>query len=64
METWLKEAIVIIVTLGGLEILLWWLDRKDAKEDRQDIKEQTQLLEDIAVSLTIREGKDESRSNN
>jgi hypothetical protein len=42
------EAIVIILALGGLEGLLWWIGQKEAKK-------QTELLEDIAISLSLRE---------
>lgn len=47
---WLKEAILIIFALGGLEIFLWWLDRLE-------LKEQTKLLEDILVTL-VEQGKE------
>jgi len=45
------EAIAIIVSLGGLELVLWLLDRKE-------LREQTALLEEIAVSLSLREANE------
>lgn len=45
---WLKESVVIIAALGALEIVLWMLDR-------QELKEQTSLLEEILVTLLVKE---------
>jgi hypothetical protein len=47
----MQEAILIILCLGGLEVLLWYVDR-------MELKEQTQLLEDIMVTLSIKETDD------
>lgn len=50
------DAIFICVVLGGLEFLIfgisWLLSHRDAKETRE-------LLEEIAVSLTIAENKND-----
>ncbi len=42
------EAVVIILALGGLELILWL-------KAQPEVKKQTELLEDIAVSLSLRE---------
>jgi hypothetical protein len=42
------EWVKIVVALGGLEIALWIRGQKEAAK-------QTDLLEDIAVSLSLRE---------
>ena len=42
------ETIAIIVCLGGLELALWLRDRKE-------LKQQTELLEEIAVTLSLKE---------
>lgn len=46
-------AVIIIFALGGLELMLFWIGQKEAKE-------QTKLLEDIAVSLSLREQNEPS----
>ncbi len=38
------EALLIIISLGGLEVLLWWTDR-------EELRKQTEILEDIAAIL-------------
>lgn len=47
------DTAIIILALGGLELLLHWHGQKEAKE-------QTKLLEDIAVSLSLRENNEPS----
>jgi hypothetical protein len=42
------DTVAIIVSLGGLEILLWWLDHKEHKK-------QTEVLEEIAIALSLKE---------
>jgi hypothetical protein len=42
------EAFVIIVSLGGLELTLWYISHREAKK-------QTEALEDIAISLSLQE---------
>jgi hypothetical protein len=56
---WLKEAVLIIFALGGLESILWMIDRKGVLADRRELKEQTHLLEDIAVALSVEESVEE-----
>ena len=46
------EAFVIIVALGGLEVLLWYLDRRDQKK-------QIELLDSIWTELAIRNSAEE-----
>lgn len=46
------EAFVIIVALGGLEIILWYLDRR---EQRKEIE----LLDSIWAELAIRNSAEE-----
>ena len=41
------EAFVIIIALGGLEIILWYLDRRDQRK-------QIELLDSIWAELAIR----------
>jgi hypothetical protein len=51
------EAVLIIVTLGGLEILLWRLqqtaDRKAEIEDQKIQKQQQETLDGILTELAI-----------
>jgi hypothetical protein len=42
------DTVAIIVSLGGLEVLLWWLDHKEHKK-------QTEVLEEIAIALSLKE---------
>jgi hypothetical protein len=42
------EAVVIIVFLGGLEILLFWMNKKDLQEQNDEMANQTEILEEIA----------------
>lgn len=46
------EAIFIVISLGLLELGLFIIQWR---ADRKELREQTQLLEDIAVSLSLRE---------
>jgi len=46
------EGFVIIVALGGLEIILWYLDRR---EQRKEIE----LLDSIWAELAIRNSREE-----
>jgi hypothetical protein len=53
-----NEAIFIVCSLGGLELVLWginqFIDLKRAKED-------SALLEDLVTTLTIRENSKEEK---
>ena len=46
------EALVIIVALGGLEIVLWYFDRREQKKE-------IDLLESIWAELAIRNSVEE-----
>ncbi len=46
------EAIVIIVALGGLEIILWYLDHREQRK-------QIELLDSIWAELAIRNSVEE-----
>ena len=46
------EAFVIIVALGGLEIVLWYLDRREQQKE-------IDLLESIWAELAIRNSLEE-----
>jgi hypothetical protein len=46
------EAVVIIVALGGLELVLWYLDHRQQKK-------QIELLDSIWAELAIRNSAEE-----
>ncbi|MGB9105549.1 MAG: hypothetical protein WCC59_12380 [Terriglobales bacterium] len=48
------EAVVIIIALGGLEIILWALDHRQQKK-------QIELLDSIWAELAIRNSAEEER---
>jgi hypothetical protein len=48
---WLKEAAVIIVALGGLELVLWWRQRSMWADDKKRQEEQLEALESIKEEL-------------
>lgn len=48
------EAWVIIVALGGLEIILWYLDHREQKK-------QIELLDSIWAELAIRNSAEEEQ---
>jgi len=50
------EALVIILALGGLEVLLWYLDRKVQRK-------QIELLDSIWAELAIRNSAEEENRN-
>ncbi len=49
------EALVIIVALGGLEVVLWYLDRGQQKK-------QIELLDSIWAELAIRNSTEEDNA--
>ena len=53
------EAVFIVLSLGLLELGLFLIQWR---ADRKELKEQTQLLEEIAVSLSIKENAAEKES--
>ncbi len=50
------EALVIILALGGLEVLLWYLDRKHQMK-------QIELLDSIWAELAIRNSVEEENKS-
>ncbi len=46
------EALVIIIALGGLEVILWWLDHRQQNK-------QIELLDSIWAELAIRNSAEE-----
>ena len=55
------ETIAIIATLGGLEFLLWLLDRRAAKLDREMQRKQLEILDGILTELAILNSEDATR---
>ncbi len=49
------EAIVIIIALGGLEVLLWFLDHRQQRK-------QIELLDSIWAELAIRNSVEDEKS--
>jgi len=47
------ETIAIIATLGGLEFVLWLLNRRAAKLDREMQSKQLEILDGILTELAI-----------
>ena len=54
------ETIAIIVTLGGLEFILWLLDRRAAKVDHEIQRKQLEILDGILTELAIQNSEDTS----
>jgi hypothetical protein len=47
------ETLAIIVTLGGLEFTLWFLDRRAARQDHDMQRKQLEILDGILTELAI-----------
>ncbi len=52
------ETIAIIATLGGLEFILWVLNRRAAKLDREMQRRQLEILDGILTELAILNSED------
>ena len=52
------ETIAIIVSLGGLEFTLWFLDRRAAKRDHEMQNKQMEILDGILTELAIQNSED------
>jgi hypothetical protein len=52
------ETIAIIATLGGLELVLWLLNRRAAKLDREMQRKQLEILDGILTELAIQNSED------
>ena len=56
------ETIAIILSLGGLEFTLWFLDRRAAKRDHEMQNKQLEILDGILTELAIQNSEDVSRA--
>lgn len=54
------ETIAIIVTLGGLELTLWLLDRRATRHDHEMQQKQLEILDGILTELAIQNSEDAS----
>ena len=52
------ETIAIIATLGGLEFILWFLNHRAAKLDREMQRKQLETLDGILTELAIQNSED------
>ncbi len=52
------ETIAIIVSLGGLEFILWFLDRRAAKRDHEMQNKQLEILDGILTELAIQNSEE------
>ena len=52
------ETIAIIASLGGLEFVLWLLNRRAAKLDREMQHKQLEILDGILTELAIQNSED------
>jgi hypothetical protein len=56
------ETIAIIATLGGLEFVLWLLNRRAAKLDREMQRKQLEILDGILTELLIQNSEEVTAS--
>lgn len=52
------ETIAIIVTLGGLELILWLLDRRVVKQYNEMQRKQPEILDRILTELAIQNSEE------
>ena len=52
------ETIAIIASLGGLEFILWVLNRRAARLDREMQRKQMEILDGILTELAILNSED------
>jgi len=52
------ETIAIIVSLGGLEFMLWFFDRRAAQRDHEMQNKQLEILDGILTELAIQNSED------
>ncbi len=55
------ETIAIILSLGGLEFTLWFLDQRAAKRDHEMQTKQLEILDGILTELAIQNAEDINR---
>ena len=58
MTTVMWETIAIILSLGGLEFTLWFLNRRAAKRDHEMQNKQLEILDGILTELAIQNSED------
>lgn len=56
------ETIAIILSLGGLEFTLWFLDRRAAKRDHEMQNKQLEILDGILTELAIQNSEDATKA--
>ena len=56
------ETIAIILSLGGLEFTLWFLNRRAAKRDREMQNKQLEILDGILTELAIQNSEDATKA--
>jgi len=56
------ETIAIIAILGGLEFVLWLLNRRAAKLDREMQRKQLEILDGILTELAIQNSEEVTTS--
>jgi hypothetical protein len=56
------ETIAIIASLGGLEFVLWLLNRRAAKLDREMQHKQLEILDGILTELAIQNSEEVTTS--
>lgn len=56
------ETIAIILSLGGLEFTLWFLNRRAAKRDREMQNRQLEILDGILTELAIQNSEDATKA--
>ena len=57
------ETIAIIMSLGGLEFTLWFLDRRAARRDHELQNKQLEILDGILTELAIQNSEDVSKAS-
>jgi hypothetical protein len=55
------ETIAIILSLGGLEFTLWFLNRRAAKRDHEMQNKQLEILDGILTELAIQNSEDTTK---
>lgn len=56
------ETIAIILSLGGLEFTLWFLNRRGAKRDHEMQNKQLEILDGILTELAIQNSEDTTKA--
>ena len=56
------ETIAIILSLGGLEFTLWFLNRRAANRDHEMQDKQLEILDGILTELAIQNSEDATKA--